>query len=146
MILRSFYLALILATLGFAPAIAHEVHHSIEVGGAVIVQLKYADGKPFTFEAFEATPDGASAPTQVGRTDAEGRAVFIPGAAKHWKLKAFSADGHGASFEFEAPTVATASATSTSEIPSRTSLLLFGLSLLLGGFGAYQLWLKRKSS
>jgi nickel transport protein len=144
MMFRSTSIVLMLMVFGLMPVAAHEVHHSIGVGDAVVVQLKYADGKPFAFEAFEAAPDGSEIPAQVGRTDAEGRAVFIPGAVKSWKLKAYSADGHGVSLNFEAPALAASSASDASGIPNRISLLLFGLSLLLGGFGVYQLWLKKK--
>ncbi|MBS1170418.1 MAG: type permease [Burkholderiaceae bacterium] len=127
-------------------AYAHEVHHTISAGSAVIVQLKYADGKPFAFEAFEATPDGAEIPAQVGRTDAQGRALFIPGETARWKLKAYTADGHGVSLKFDAPAIAATGSnpgSDTSDTPSRASLLLFGLSLLIGGFGLYQLRFKK---
>ena len=129
------------------PAAAHEVHHTIEATGAVAVRLSYADGKPFSFEAFEAYAEGKDVPAQVGRTDERGRAVFVPGDIRRWRIKAFSADGHGVDLRFEAPAVtATQGVTSAAsgEGPSRTSLLLFGLSLLLGGFGMYQLWLRNK--
>ncbi|MCX7149278.1 MAG: hypothetical protein NTY05_07680 [Rhodocyclales bacterium] len=129
------------------PAAAHEVHHTIEATGAVALRLNYADGKPFSFEAFEAYPEGKNVPAQVGRTDEQGRAVFVPGTVKRWRVKAFSADGHGVDLRFEAPAVATTQGTvsgASGDGPNRASLLLFGLSLLLGGFGIYQLWLAKK--
>lgn len=133
--------------LGTVPAIAHEVHHTIESTGAVAVRLTYADGKPFTFEAFEAYPEGKDVPAQVGRTDDQGRAIFVPGDIKRWRVKAFSADGHGVDLRFDAP-IATASqspaTTSSGDGPSRASLLLFGFSLLLSGFGIFQLWLRKE--
>ena len=137
---------LLLVTIVAASANAHEVHHSIETGGAVIVLLKYADGKPFAFEAFEATPDGSEVPTQVGRTDANGRAIFLSDEHKHWKLKAYSADGHGVSFDFDAPAVTETNITAESSKPNRASILLFGLSALLGIFGLYQLFIRRSKS
>lgn len=141
-----------LLVLGFlllpgSPALAHEVHHSIEATDAVAVRLSYADGKPFTFEAFEAYPEGSDIPAQVGRTDDQGRAVFVPGAVRHWRVKAFTADGHGVDLRFEAPAVTAiqnAAAHAPGDSPNRASLLVFGLSLLLGGFGAYQLWLRNR--
>lgn len=129
------------------PAIAHEVHHSVESADAVALRLTYADGKPFVFEAFEAYPEGKDVPAQVGRTDDQGRAVFVPGDTKRWRVKAFSADGHGVDLRFDAPVVATspsAASGSSDDGPNRASLLLFGLSLLLSGFGIYQLWLRKK--
>jgi nickel transport protein len=129
------------------PAAAHEVHHAIEASGAVALRLTYADGKPFSFEAFEAYPEGRDVPAQVGRTDEQGRAVFVPGDIKRWRVKAYSADGHGVDLRFDAPAlVATQSAapSTAGDGPNRASLLLFGFSLLLGGFGIYQLWLRKK--
>ena len=132
--------------LGSIPAVAHEVHHTIESTGAVALRLTYADGKPFTFEAFEAYPEGKDVPAQVGRTDDQGRAVFVPGDTKRWRVKAFSADGHGVDVRFDAPVVATSqnpASDSQGDGPNRASLLLFGFSLLLSSFGIYQLWLRK---
>jgi nickel transport protein len=143
--MRYLFVTLFLSAFTLAPIAAHEVHHTIESGNAVIVQLKYADDKPLSFEAFEATPEGAETPAQVGRTDGEGRAVFVPGAVKRWKFKAYTPDGHGVSLHFDTPTVSATHTENTSESPSRISLLLFGLSLLLGSFGVYQLFLRKKS-
>jgi nickel transport protein len=124
---------------------AHEVHQRIESAQAVAVHLSYADGKPFAFEAFEAYPDDRAVPAQVGRTDEQGRAVFIPGDSKQWRLKAFSADGHGVDIRFVPPNSSTASVSApmTNEAPNRASLLLFGVSLLFAGFGVMQLWVRK---
>lgn len=141
--------ALLAMALAFwlAGASAHEVLHAVERADAVTVRLTYADGKPFAYEAFEATPQGAQAPSQVGRTDAEGRAVFIAGTARQWRLRAFSADGHGVDLRFEVPAPAAVAATqvpANGDGPNRASLLLFGLAALLAAFGFLQLWLRRK--
>lgn len=129
------------------PAWAHEVHHTVEATSAIAVKLTYADGKPFAFEAYEAYPDGAEVPTQVGRTDGQGRALFVPGGIARWRIKAFSADGHGVDQRIDVPVSAPGASASvgTEQGPNRASLLLFGLSLLLGAFGTYQLWGRRKS-
>lgn len=127
------------------PASAHEVHHAVESTGAVAVRLSYADGTPFAFEAYEAYPDGQDMPAQVGRTDAQGRALFVPGTVPRWRLKAFSADGHGVDLRVDAPAVAAnTAAPAAGDAPNRASLLLFGLSLLLGMFGVYQLWIRER--
>jgi nickel transport protein len=143
--MRRALLVLGFVSLASVPVAAHEVHHTIEATGAVAVRLTYADGKPFAFEAFEAYPVGKDVPAQVGRTDDQGRAVFVPGDSRRWRGKAFSADGHGVDLRFDAPVVATSqspAAGSSGDGPNRASLLLFGVSMLLGGFGAYQLWLR----
>lgn len=125
---------------------AHEVHHAVETTAAVAVRLTYADGEPFAYEAFEATPEGGARPAQVGRTDAQGRAVFVPGTATRWRIKAFSADGHGVDVRIEVPAVAppTTGTAPPPDTPNRASLLVFGLGLILGGFGLYQLRLRKK--
>lgn len=134
-----------LLTLWAVQAAAHEVHHVVETTAAVAVRLTYADGQPFAYEAFEATPEGGPRPAQVGRTDAQGRAVFVPGATRRWRVKAVSADGHGVDLRIEVPTVAASTTTATPppDTPNRASLLVFGLGLLLGGFGLYQLRLRK---
>lgn len=127
-------------------AAAHEVHHAVETTAAVAVTLTYADGQPFAYEAYEATPEGGERPAQVGRTDAQGRAVFVPGETMRWRIKAFSADGHGVDLRIEVPAVAapTTTAAPPPDTPNRASLLVFGLGLLLGGFGLYQLRLRKR--
>lgn len=125
---------------------AHEVHHAIEATSAVAIRLNYADGKPFAFEAFEAYPEGKDIPAQVGRTDDQGRAVFVPGETRRWRIKAFSADGHGFDLHIDVPAMTSPPAGVTpTDGPNRASLLLFGFSILLALFGAYQLWSRRKS-
>ncbi len=130
---------------------AHEVHHVVTPGTAVVVKLSYADGKPFAYEKYELTPDGASVPMQVGNSDAEGRVVFVPGTASNWRLKAYTADGHGADLRFAVPAMNGQSAVPgapsvTDTGPNRASLLAFGLGLLLAAFGLLQLFVKRKGS
>lgn len=134
-----------LLALWAAQAAAHEVHHVVETTAAVAVRLTYADGQPFAYEAYEATPEGGERPAQVGRTDAQGRALFVPGATRRWRVKAVSADGHGVDIRIEVPTAAvpTTTAAPPPDTPNRASLLVFGLGLLLGGFGLYQLRLRK---
>lgn len=79
-------------------AFAHAVRHEVRVGEAVVVVLHYTDGEPFAFERYELFRGQAAEPVQSGRTDAQGRLVLLPGAegaAGGWRLRAFSADGHG---------------------------------------------------
>lgn len=137
--------AALLLMLWAAPCAAHEIHHEIQSTGAVVVTLRYADDKPFSYEAYELYPAGKDVPAQVGRTDAEGRVVFVPGTNRQWRLKAFSADGHGVDLRFESPVVG-GGAVAPETGPTRASLVLFGLSLLLGGFGLFQLFVKRSHS
>jgi len=125
-------------------AAAHEVHHTVAAAGAVAVALSYADGQPFAYEKYELTPEGQQAPQQVGNTDAAGRVVFLPGTHRRWRLKAYSADGHGVDLNFESPPVDTPAAVTTTDTPDRATQLIFGLSVLFGLFGLLQLFLHRR--
>lgn len=122
---------------------AHEVHHRIEVTGAVVVTLNYANGEPFAYEKYALYPAGQETPQQVGNTDAHGRVAFVPGATAQWRLQATSADGHGVNLEFAAPTVAAGTGATDTALP-RWLLAGFGLSLIFGLFGLFQLFMREK--
>jgi nickel transport protein len=127
-----------------APAMAHEVHHAVEAANAVSVRLTFADGRPFAFEAFEVYAAGSDKPLAVGRTDAQGRAVFVPPGAGEVRLRAFAADGHGVDLTLNPPRGVTATAAPVAE--DRPAKLMFGAGLLLALFGLIQLFVRRKKS
>ena len=124
------------------PLLAHEVVVVTGTTSATVVQLNYADGQPFAFEAYELYPAGREIPVQVGRTDGAGRVVFVATAGQEYRLKAWSADGHGV----EQTVLAEASGADVSIPPpaSRAGLLLAGLGGIFGLFGLWQLYLRKK--
>jgi nickel transport protein len=130
------------------PVNAHSVQHHIETGPAVVLTLTYAKGTPFAHEKYTLQAAGKAQPTRSGHTDADGRIVFIPGNITHWHLKAHATDGHGLRLDFTVPQVATPTPTPPNPLPddgpNNASRILFGLALILGGFGAYQLVLRRR--
>jgi nickel transport protein len=126
------------------PAFAHEVHHAVAVQSAVSVRLTFADGQPFAFEAFEVYAAGSDKPHAVGRTDADGRAVFLPPPSGEVRLRAFAADGHGVDLKFDPPRGGKAVAAASAE--DRGAKLFFGVGLLLAIFGIVQLFLRRKKT
>jgi nickel transport protein len=130
------------------PALAHEVHVETAHQSATVLRLTYADGEPFAFEAYELYLPGREIPEQVGRTNAQGQIVFLPGAQSAWRVKAFSADGHGIDQRMEfTPTSAEGTAAPlTSARPPRAWLLAAGLGILFGLFGLVQLFLRRRQS
>jgi nickel transport protein len=134
-------LAVMVATAGLAGA--HELRHSVTPGNAVIIELSYADATPFDFEQYEIYRDDGGPPFQVGRTDAHGRIAFIPDETGTWRLKAFSEDGHGVDFTFEAAAGGTAAGAMESPI-RRYSMILVGVALILGIFGLLSLFVKRR--
>ena len=125
-------------------AFAHEVQHGIAVTPAAVVTLSYADGRPFSYEAFEVFAAGSDQPFQVGRTDAQGRAAFLPPAAGEVRFRASSADGHGVDLRMAPPRAdAVAAAPAAGD---RNAKLVLGIGILLALFGLVQLFLCRKKA
>lgn len=135
-------LPLLCLPLAAAQALAHEVHATVAAAPATVVTLTYADGEPFSFEAFEVHADASGPPLVVGRTDAQGRAVFLAPAAGETRLRAFSADGHGVDLRLPPPAAGAAAAPAAAD--DRPARILFGLGLLLAVFGLVQLWQRKR--
>ncbi len=123
-------------------ALAHDLHHEVSQGQAVVIRLSYADATPFAFEAYEIYPKDEKLPVQVGRTDARGRIVFLPERAGAWRIKAFSEDGHG--LDFALTTDAAGIVASDQPLYERYGRIVVGVALILGLFGFISLYLKRK--
>lgn len=139
-------LLLLSIVLTCAQVTAHEVHSQVASAPATVVTLTYADGQPFSFEAFEVFGGGTAMPLAVGRTDAQGRAVFMsPPSGGELRLRAFSADGHGVELRLMPPSTAgdTPLSATIAGSEDRWSRIVFGLGLLLGAFGLIQLLQKR---
>jgi len=126
------------------PSFAHEVHHAVDTQSAVSVRLTFADGQPFAFEAFEVYAAGSDKPHAVGRTDAQGRAVFLPPEAGEVRLRAFAPDGHGVDLKFDPPRGGEAAVPVAAG--DRGAKLVFGAGLLLALFGLIQLFVRRKKN
>jgi nickel transport protein len=122
---------------------AHSLSHEAQTGSAVIVELRYGDGSPFSYETAEVYRPAESVPFLAGRTDANGRLAFVPDRPGDWRVRAFSEDGHGGDF-----TVAAAAEGGSS--PSSAGLgeidgLAVGLSILFGLFGLWSLFIRKRS-
>lgn len=123
-------------------ALAHDLHHEVSQGQAVVIRLSYADAAPFAFEAYEIYPQDDKLPVQVGRTDARGRIAFLPERAGAWRIKAYSEDGHG--LDLTLTTDAAGIVASDQPLYERYGRILVGLGLILGLFGFVSLYLKRR--
>ena len=130
-----------------ASASAHEVHEKLLLAEATVVHLTYADGEPFSFERYELFADGSAKPTLTGRTDAQGRIVFLPDAVQRWRVRAFSADGHGVDVDFDALSSGGPAASTAATAPpdvGRASRVLFGVLVILVLFCGAQLFIRRR--
>ena len=125
-----------------APAAAHQLDHAVQTGPAVIVDLHYGDGRPFSYEATEVYRPGETVPFLAGRTDANGRLAFVPDRAGDWRVRAFSEDGHGG--DFTVPAGGEAGTKPRYEGLGVIGGLAVGLSLIFGAFGLWSLFASKK--
>jgi nickel transport protein len=121
---------------------AHALSHTAQPGSAVIVELRYADGSPFSYEAAEIYRPGEAVPFLAGRTDANGRLAFVPDRGGDWRVRVFSEDGHGGDFTVAA--AGDAGATTPAVGLGTVGGLAVGLSVLFGVFGIWSLFVRRK--
>lgn len=124
-------------------ASAHEVQVATAGATATVLTLRYADGQPFAFEAYELYRGDSQTPAQVGRSDAAGRIAFFADGHGEWRLKAWSDDGHGVDRAVSAISGDLAVSVPAAETP-RAILWLGGLGTIFGLFGLLQLYLGRK--
>lgn len=126
-----------------ALAQAHELSYMVGSNPAVVVHLFHHDGSAFDRQRYEILRDGETAPYQTGDTDARGRIVFLPDRAGAWRVRTFSADGHGLSFSF---TTDAAAQVTAYERPffERHARVLAGAGLIFGAFGLLSLLARRK--
>jgi nickel transport protein len=122
---------------------AHSLSHTAQSGSAVIVELRYADGSPFSYESAEVFRPAESIPFLAGRTDANGRLAFVPDRAGEWRVRAFSEDGHGGDFTVSAGGDGTAPA---GRVPlGALERVAVGVALLFGIFGIWSLFLRKRT-
>jgi len=139
--MKGLLFTLVLAVAGHAHA--HGMQHSIDEGAAVSVKFSFADGSEVSFESYEIYRAGDETPFQVGRTDVQGRVVFIPDRAGTWRLKVFSKDGHGADFSF---TTGGEGGVREANEPflERHLYVIVGVSVIFGVFGLVNLFARRR--
>lgn len=122
---------------------AHTLNHSAQPGSAVVVELRYADGSPFSYESAEVYRPAETVPFLAGRTDANGRLAFVPDRSGDWRVRAFSEDGHGGDFTVAAAPDGGSSASSAGL--GTVGGLAVGLSVIFGVFGIWSVFIRRES-
>jgi nickel transport protein len=135
---------LALSTALFAGTLpAHSLNFSAQPGSAVIVELRYADGNPFSYESAEVYRPAETVPFLASRTDANGRLAFVPDRAGDWRVRAFSEDGHGGDFTVAATPDDRSPAPSTGL--GAAGGLTVGLAVIFGLFGLWSVFMRRKA-
>jgi nickel transport protein len=135
-------LLLVLVSAPSSPVQAHGLHYDVTAGEVITIHFTYADALHVAFENYEVYRPGEETPFQVGRTDALGRLVFIPDRKGQWRVRVFTADGHGADL-----TVAAEAAGQTvvagRSLFERYLHLAVGIAIILGLFGILKLFVRK---
>jgi nickel transport protein len=136
------FLVVLVIAVAAGTAQAHDLQHQIDEAAAVSVRLSFADGSDFAFESYEVYRSGDEILFQVGRTDLQGRIVFLPDRAGTWRIKAFSEEGHGTDFSF---TTGAAGGVRDANKPflERHLRIVVGVSVIFGAFGLVDLMMRR---
>lgn len=134
------FTAFVIIAMMSTPLSAHGVDVSRRQAWATVLTLTHADGSPIAQEHYQVYPEDSVRPVQEGRTDTHGRVVFLPDKAGQWRLKVFSEDGHGVNMGF----AAAPGEQKVLQTPSDFRDSVAGLGVLLGIFGLYQMYLRRR--
>jgi nickel transport protein len=141
--------ALAVGLLLLAPtaAHAHAMLHEIVAGEAVVVRLFFPGHDQPLFEPYEVFAPGGETPFQAGRINALGEVSFRPDRPGTWRLRVFTADGHGADLELEvdAAGAVTPSGGGHGHAHDHGFRVLAALGYLLGAFGLVALWRRRRA-
>jgi nickel transport protein len=139
----------LVATALLAPgaAQAHALLHEIVESEATILRFRFAGGDPPAFEPYEVFAPGLEAPFQSGRINALGEMSFRPDRPGPWRVRVFTADGHGAVIELgidESGLAAASRIHGHAHAHDYWMRVAAGLGYLLGGFGLMVLWRQRR--
>lgn len=135
------------ALLAPADGSAHALLHEIVDGETVVVKLSFPSGDLPLFESYEIFAAGAETPFQVGRVNALGEVSFRPDRPGEWRVKVFTADGHGTVVKLVVDEVMAAAVTATTQAGHShgyAGRVVAGLGYLLGLFGIWGLWRARR--
>jgi len=79
----------------------HGVTASARIGRAVITEIQYDDGEPFSYSPIKVySPRSDKIEYQNGRTDARGLFAFVPDATGAWRISATDDMAHGKEITF----------------------------------------------
>ncbi|NIM65428.1 MAG: hypothetical protein GTO51_05485 [Candidatus Latescibacteria bacterium] len=119
--------------------------YTVARGDAFVVEIYWGNNTKFSNENYEIYRPGEEAPFQVGRTNADGRVIFVPDSSGTWRLRAFSDDGHGVDISLE---VGENNILIEPGKPAfeRYSRFIFGVAVIFGLFGMFSLFYRKRRS
>lgn len=126
---------------------AHSINYQVE-GKGISARVFYSREDPASYSPYEIFGPGDRLPHQTGRTDKNGYLSFLPDRAGAWKIKIWgeSTHGfHGATIDIKVNQALTLESFSKPLVATYTRLIT-GISLILGVFGVYALYISRKRS
>jgi nickel transport protein len=128
----------------FAPAAGHEIRCAVEERQSIVITVTEEDGTPCAGMSYIISPKEGGKSVQSGRTDIQGRVVFVPESGGSWKLNAFSEHGHGTEVSFVS---GEQDVLLSSEKPffDRYARPITGVSLIFGIFGVLCLFRRRRT-
>ena len=125
---------------------AHALLHDVVEGEAVILRFTFPDAQVVGFEPYEVLAPGVEIPFQSGRVNALGEISFRPDRPGTWRVRLFTADGHGAEIDLEVDEAGNVAPLGHHGGPHDYWLrVLAALGYLLGAFGLLVLWRARRA-
>ncbi len=143
--LCTFMLFVLLVADAAVQAEAHSINYLVEQKGMAI-RAYYSENDPAAYSQYELYGPGDKEPHQTGRTDKNGYVAFLPDRPGIWKLQVWgeSTHGyHGVTTEINVDKNLGLESFSKPLVATYTKFVT-GISLIIGVFGLYALWLSRR--
>jgi nickel transport protein len=136
----------VLLVMGIAvQAEAHSINYLVEQKGMAI-RAFYSENDPAAYSQYELYGPGDKEPHQLGRTDKNGYVAFVPDRPGIWKLQVWGESSHGyhgVTTEINVDKNLGLESFSKPLVATYTKFVT-GISLIIGLFGMYALWLSRR--
>jgi len=142
----TFYLCFIAYILTFADiAWAHGVRGKITSKTGILVEAEYDDGEPMSYAAVEVFILKTKLPFQTGRTDRNGKFLFLPDKPGDWKVVVNDEMGHRLALitNIDKNIDLSKKSEQTDKYAvslSRHERVLMGISIIFGIFGVFFWW------
>ena len=140
-----FLIFAIIVTSVAVQAEAHSINYLVQQKG-MAVRAYYSENDPAAYSQYELYGPGDNEPHQIGRTDKNGYVGFVPDRPGIWKLQIWGESSHGyhgVTTEINVDKDLGLESFSRPLVATYTKFVT-GISLIIGIFGLYALWLSRK--